>query len=260
MSLFSKRPRSVVPPSVIGMLEAYGQAAIDARRHGAPVDDTRFGWDNFMGPVHMAMLGNDRDQVIQEIYEAAWGTAAPGTTARGTTVSERRVFGAYRLLAEFDGGLADQRFLELCDISLEYMHSMRFSSGHLTGYERDRWVATHGEVRSSFDGIVDVAVPSREDLPIARPLGLGESRLIALTAPLPSGNAFYAEHRSDGSYAVFSERPRSSDDPTRVRCDETFLGTIKDLPDLFRAVGDMFGTPPFWADDDLQPYFPARRQ
>jgi hypothetical protein len=142
MPLFSKRPRTVVPASVIGMLEAYGQAALDARRRGSPVDDPRFGWDNFVGPVHMVMFGNGRDQVIQEIYEAAQGPAA----------SKQTVFGAYRLLAEFDGGLTDQRFLELCDISLEYMRSLRLSSGHLTGYERDRWVATHGDVRSSFDG------------------------------------------------------------------------------------------------------------
>jgi hypothetical protein len=249
MTLFAKRRRTVVPASVIDMLAAYGQAVINARRLGQPVSDPRFGWDNFVGVVHMTMLGDDRDQVIQELYQAA--VTAPSRN--------QAIFGAYRLLAEFDGALDDQRFWQLCDASLEYMRSMRFSSGHLTGYEAERWRTVHGELRSSFDGIVDVAVPSQENAPIAKPLGLGESRIIALTAPPPDGNAFYAEHRYDGSYVVFSERPRSSDDPTRARYDETYLGTFKDLPGLFRAVGDMFGTSPYWADEDLAPYFPSRR-
>ena len=249
MTLFLKRRRTIVPESVIDMLEAYGHAAIDARRLGQPVTDPRFGWDNFVGVVHTAMLGDDREQVIQELYQAA--VMPPSRN--------QAIFGAYRLLAEFDGDLADQRFLELCDKSLEYMRFMRFSSGHLTGYEASRWIAVQGELRSSFDGIVEVAVPSRENAPTAKPLGLGESRIIALTAPSPGGNAFYAEHRSDGSYIVFSERPRSSDDPTRTRCDETYLGTFRDLPDLFCAVGNMFGTSPYWVDEDLEPYFPGRR-
>jgi hypothetical protein len=66
----SKHRRAVVPPSVIGRLAAYGQAAIDARRLSQPVTDPRFDWDNFVGFVHMAMLGADRDQVIAELYQA----------------------------------------------------------------------------------------------------------------------------------------------------------------------------------------------
>jgi len=197
----------------------------------------------------MAMLGDDRDRVIQELYQAA--VMAPNRN--------QAIFGAYRLLAEFNGTLTDQRFLELCDTSLEYTRSMKFSSGHLTGYEADRWIAVHGELRSSFDKIVEVAVPGRENAPITKPLDVGESRVIARTAPPPDGNTFHAEHRYDGCYIVFSERPRNSDDTTRTRCDETYLGTFKDLPDLFRAVGNMFGVTPYWADEDLEPYFPSRR-
>jgi hypothetical protein len=249
MALFSKRPRTVVPASVTGMLAPYGQAEIDARRVGRPVTDPRFGWDNFVGPVHMAMLGDDRGQVIQELYEAA--LAAPG--------SKQAIFGAYRLIAEFDGALDDQRFLELCDLSLEHLRSLQLSSGSLTGYEAQRWIATHGDLRSSFDGIVQVTVPSQENAPAVKPLGLGESRLIALTAPLPTGNAFFAERRPDGTYVISSERPRSSEDPTRERSEETYMGMFADLRDLFRAVGYMFGTHPYWADDDLNPYFPSRR-
>ncbi len=249
MGLFSKRQRTAVPATVIGMLGAYGQAVLDSRRSGHPVTDPRFGWDNFVGPVNMAMLGDDREQVIQDLYNAAVAASD----------RDHAIFGAYRLLAEFDGALADQRFFKLCDASLDYMHSLGFSSGHLTGYESQRWVEVHGELRSSFDGIVEVAVPSNADAPAVKPLDSGESRMIALTRPLPEGNAFYAEHRADGSYIVFSERRKSNEDPTRARYDETSLGTFADLRDLLRAVGNMFGTRPYWVDEDLEPYFPSRR-
>src|ERR1019366_4520306 len=98
-------------------------------------------------------------------------------------------FGAYRLLAEYDGQLDDPRFWALCDASLDYMRSLRFSSGHLTGHEAQRWNAVHGELRSSFDGIVDVEVPDPVNASGVNELDPGTSKLLALTAPLPEGNA-----------------------------------------------------------------------
>lgn len=59
--------------------------------------------------------------------------------------------GAYRLLAEFDGDLRDERFVALQDAYLNLMRDMGFSSMHLTGYESSRWIETHGDLRSSFD-------------------------------------------------------------------------------------------------------------
>ena len=55
-------------------------------------------------------------------------------------------------------------------------------------------------------------------------LAVGENKLLALTEPLPNGNAFYAERQAEDRYIIFSERNRSSDDPTRVRSEETYLG------------------------------------
>jgi hypothetical protein len=230
-------------------LHEYGRADIEARRTGHPLDDPRFGWQNFVGLVHMPMISGNRNEVVRELYDAA----------RRASQSDLASYGAYRLLSDFDPALTDPLFTQLRDTSLEYMQSLGFSSGHLNMYECNRWVEIHGDLRTSFDRIVAVAVPSPEAAPGVKPLSLGQSRLIALTAPLPEGNAFYAEHRADGSWIVFSERPRSSDDPTRGRYDETYLGAFTSLPDLLRAVGAMFGTRPHWADDDLEPYFPGRR-
>jgi hypothetical protein len=155
--------------------------------------------------------------------------------------------------------LRDERFLRLFDRSLEYLRGLGLSSGHLTGFEAERWVEVHGELRSSFDGIFDVPVPSPDEAPEVEPLAPGQSRLLALTSPLPEGNAFFAEHRPDGTFVAYSERPRNTEDPTRVRCEEEELGTHQALEALMSAVGRMFGTPPYWFEASMEPYFPSRR-
>jgi hypothetical protein len=75
----------------------------------------------------MALFGK---QVIQELYDAA---LADEDRSMATV-------GAYKLLAEYDGNLGDERFGALRDAYLNLMRDMGFSSGHLTGYESSRWI------------------------------------------------------------------------------------------------------------------------
>src|ERR1700691_3630167 len=202
MAFFGERKGTAVPSSLLGRLAEYGQAVL-AMRSGSP-PDPRYGSD-YVVPVIMAVHGPDRDRAIQELYEAA----------RSSSDQPLVTVGAYNLLYEADVPATDSRFLELRDATLEYMRQMRYSSGHLTGHEAARWVELHGDLRSSFDNIVDVPVPDPADVPAVKDLRPGENRLLALTSPLPDGNAFYAERQDNGTYVVFSERPRNSDDRTR---------------------------------------------
>jgi hypothetical protein len=104
------------------------------------MNDPRFQWE-FLAPVMLAMNGPQREQVIQELYDAALVDAdRPMATV-----------GAYRLLAEYDGNLPDERFSTLRDAYLNLMRDMGFSSGHLTGNESSRWIELHGDLRSTFD-------------------------------------------------------------------------------------------------------------
>lgn len=238
-----------MPQSITTQLDQYGQATVDARREGRPITDPRFGWENFQGPVHMAMFNGDRRAIVQELYDAV--AASPQR--------ELATLGAYRLLAEFDPQLDDPHYLLMHDASLEYLRSLGFLSGHLTLYERQRWVATHGELRSSFDNIFEVGVPDVDDAPEPKPLAIGEERVLARHGPPPDGNAFVAEHRRDGTYVVHIEGPWSVDDPRIVRSEDPFLGPFTALPDLLRAFGSRLGARPYWADEDLESYFPLRR-
>jgi hypothetical protein len=247
MALFGRRPNGFVPASVIASLAEYGKAVIAAKQSGTPVAESRFGWD-FMSPVVLAMNGEHRDRVIQELYDAS-RTAADRPMA---------TVGAYKLLCEWDGDLRDERFLALRDEYMNLLRDMKFPSGYLTGYESQRWIEIHGELRHSFDRITDVVVPSGDQVPPAKDLQPGQHRRVALMAPPPGGNEFHAERRADGTYGVFSIRAKSSDDPTRVRCEER-LGPFGTMTDLLRALGADLGLRPYWADEDLDPYFPGRR-
>jgi hypothetical protein len=247
MALFGKRPRRVVPASTIASLAAVGRAVIAGKRAGA-AGTPGLEWTD-ISPVSNAMRGPDRGQALQELYDAAQSDADPSMA----------MVGAYKLLYEADAPGRDERFLALRDAYLNIMHELRFSSGHLTRHEADRWIEVHGDLRSSFDRIVEVQVPPSGQTPAAADLAPGANKLLALTGPLPAGNEFFGERRADGKYAVFSVRCRSGDDPTRERYDETYLGEFASMPDLLRAVGAMFGTRPYWADPDLEPYFPSRR-
>lgn len=256
MSLFSRsrKPtvptrRQIVPPHVLASLADYGEAAIKARLQGTSVSDERFSWGNFFEPVSQVFFSGNREQLIQEIYNAA----------SGATRQPFASIGGYLLLFEFEPGLRDERFLAMQDRALDYLKSVKASSGHLTRDEADRWIERHGDLRTSFDGIYDVEVPAA-GMPLDyKPLEPGQSRLLARMGPAEDDNRFFAEHRPDGKFIVYSERIWSVDEPDMRRCEEPQLGTFDGLPDLFRALGNMLGTPTYWADDDLQPYFPSRR-
>lgn len=245
---FRKRRRPDVPSGAT--LADYGKAVVRARVSGESVTDPRFGWE-FIRPVCEALSGGGA--------AAAAVIAALEREAHGAPDRDAATVGAYAVIAECQPDNEDPVFLKLLDTTLEHMRARGFSSGHLTRYEADRWIAVHGDLRSSFDGIFEVAVPDSSEVPAPTLPELGGARLLALTEPLPRGNAFFGEHRRDGTFAVYSERVYSSEDPTRGRYEETRLGSFERYEDLLRALGDMFGTPPFWSDPDLEPYFPSRR-
>jgi|GEM_PF-6140472 len=250
MSLFRREPRRVVPAEILCLLPDLGRALLVARTGGSPItDDPRFSWDRMWGPVSRLLFGDARDQAIEELYEAAINSSD----------REMATLAAYGLIVEFLPESEDHRYLTLLDQSLGLLRTRGISSMYLSGFEAQRWVAVHGDVGATFDGVFAVGVPADEDLPAPQPLEVGSSRMLALMHPLPQGNSFFVERRTDDTYVIYSERVYSSDDPRRVRCEEEQLGAFTSLKDAMRALGDMLGSPPHWFEDELEDYFPMRR-
>lgn len=232
----------MVPASVTSRLAEYGRHKTAAR--SGRTDGDPFGWDYF-SPVAQAMNNGQAEMVLTELTDAA-ASDDPHVT-----------IGAYGVLAEIDPSITDPRYLALMDKTLDYLQRNGFSSGHLNGFEASRWVELHGDLRSTFDSIIDAA-PVGGAVPLPG-LARGESILLALAAPLPDGNAFFVERRGDGSYIIYSERCRSSDDPTRSRYEETYLGAFESMTRACAALGEMFGTPPHWSHDAMPQFYPRRQ-
>lgn len=246
MAWFSKKPQSpsLVPASLLGQLHAFGQACWQAKLNGHPVRDPRYSWDNFFSQF-LSAYNTNLTQAIAEIHKAA-----------GSDVFAR--YGGYQVVAEFDAACKDPLYLSMIDAALELMYTRGLSSGYMTGYERDRWVETHGDLRTSFDRIVEVAQPSVDAVPnlVIEP---GQNVMVAKMGPSELDNQFWIERLDGSTYVAFSMRQWDNDAVTLTRCEEKQVNTSDSLGGILRNVGDFLRTPTYWAHPDLAPYFPERR-
>lgn len=233
--------RGLVPPNVLHQLHDLGVAALEAR-----VNETRISWEPFFSQVVPAWQ-RDPERTVAELHAAA-----------GTDPYAQ--FGGHVVVTEFDRASRDPLALDLCDAGLELMHSIGLSSGSLTGFEARRWTETHGDLRTSFDGIEEIMPPPSDALLGSLPqLEVGETLLLAAMGPGDTDNQFYAERRADGNYSVFSIRPESSQNPVPTRYEEPTLGTSDDLQDVLSGLGEYLRTQTYWSHEALQPYFIERR-
>lgn len=244
MSLFSKRSSALVPAEVLSQLRQFGEASFEAKIASRPIADPRFSWENFLGKVFSALQSNP-SQAIGEIHAAA-----------GADPLAR--YGGYSLVSEFDASTSDPRYLEMFDSSLDMMFQRRLSSGHLNRYEADRWIATHGDLRTSFDRIVEVALPPPSHV-AAVTLAPGAAVMVATMGPNALDNQFWVERTNAGAFLVYSMRQWESGDPTLTRCSEDSIGTWESIEGALQSLGSYLRTRPFWAHEQLDPYFPQRR-
>jgi hypothetical protein len=244
MGLFSNRNSDgLVPRVILSQLTAFGRASFDAKAQGRPLIDPRYDWSNFFSLMLPAYTAN-LTQAIAEVHAAA-----------GSDVYAR--YGGYRLIAEFDAALQNPLYLDMMDAGLGLMYDRKLSSGHLTGYERDRWVQSHGDVRTSFDRIVEVAPPEHHVAAIdLRP---GESLMVAKLGPDPLDNQFYLERTGEQSFGAFSMRKRNSEAVTLTRCEEPEIPPSGTADAVISSLGRYFRLSPYWAHEQLAPFFTERR-
>jgi hypothetical protein len=244
MGLFSKRNSSgLVPSDILNQLSAFGHVSFDATVRGQAVADPRYDWSNFFSRVLHAYQTNLM-QAIAEIHAAAGG-------------DPYAMYGGYRVIAEFEPATQDPLYLDMMDAGLKLMYDRKLSSGHLTGYEADRWVKTHGELRTSFDRIVDVMPPEHDTASVE--LATGESVMVAKMGPDPLDNQFYIERIGPNTFGAFSMRQWDSDAVTLTRSEETTIPQSDTAEGVLRSLGLYLRLRPYWAHDQLQPFFPERR-
>lgn len=236
----------LIPPSVLEQLREFGALSLDTRTKGVPLNDTRFGWEPFFSLVLRAWQA-DPARAVAELHAAAGD-------------DPYAKFGGYLVFAEFDPSSKEPLFLDLCDAGLDLMYERGLSSGHLTGYEAQRWIETHGDLRTSFDRIEEIAPPDANALTELLPeLDRGEALMVAAMGPRSDDNQFYVEHLADGTYGAFSMRPRNTEEPTPMRCEEPTIRHADHLAGVLQGLGEYLRIQPYWAHEALQPFFTERR-
>lgn len=244
MAWFSRRGASgIVPEVVLSQLKEFGVASIEVRVAGGHLNDPRFDWDSFLSfflPAYQA----DFRQAIEELYAAA-----------GDDLYAR--FGGCRVVAEFDGACKEPLYLEMMDAGLQLMYNIGLASGNLTGYEAARWVDTQGSIRETFDRIIDVHVPADRATSVS--LAISQCIMVAKMGPGSTDNEFFIERVSDQKYGVFSLREWESGTGYLSRCEERDVPQGENVGDVLRSLGQYLRLEPYWAHDELRPYFVERR-
>lgn len=243
MPWFSKRSGTLVPREVLGQLNAFGRASWDAKVSGRPVTDPRYDWTNFFSKILPAYQANP-DQLIAEIHAAA----GDDTFAK---------IGGYRVIADFEPGIKHPLYLEMMDACLQMMYDQGLASIHMTGYEKGRWIDTHGDIRTSFDRIIEVTPPRHHTANLA--LAPGDSLMVAKMGPHELDNQFWIERINNVTYGAFSMRQWDSDAVALTRCEEKEIGKYETADGVLRDLGIFLRLRPHWAHEELDPYFPERR-
>jgi hypothetical protein len=244
MSWFTKRPQTLVSADLLGQLEAFGRVAWQSKVNTAPITDPRFIWEGFFAKFFPASQA-DLDGAITEVH----GAAGDEPFAR---------YGGYRLVAEFEPASQHPLYLDMMDAGLQMMYDAGLSSMYLTGYERDRWVAVHGDVRSSFDRIVEVE-PAPADAVADIALAPGQALMVASMGAGSLDNQFWIERRGETTYGAFSMRQQNSESVALSRCEEAEVGTSESVEGVLRSLAAYLRIPPSWVHPELDPFFTQRR-
>jgi hypothetical protein len=245
MGWFSKRSSTLIPAEVLNQLGTFGKVSWDAVVAGRSPSDPRFDWQNFFSKVESAC----REDLARAVAEV---DSAVGEDAMAQ-------FGAYRLIAEFEPGNQVPAFLTMMDAALQSMYDRGLSSGHMSRFEADRWIVIHGDLRTSFDRIVDVA-PADPNHTANVDLNPGQALMVAAMGPDALDNQFWIELADDGMYGAFSMRKWESEDVTLTRCAEDDVDQSNTPDGVLRGLGGMLRTRPYWAHEQLDPYFTERRE
>lgn len=168
----------------------------------------------------------------------------------------RALVGAVRLLMELavpsDVLTKEPQYLAVLDEELLFLQAQGVSTGTLRPFEADRWIATHGSLRTYIGYELADVPPVGQEAPV-RELQVGEFWKVAQLWPQPDSNLIYIERRLPELFCVLTEAPVSDVDPRRERWD-WFSGDT--LVMVLRDLGERMVTPAYWADPALAPFFP----
>lgn len=226
MPLFSRRPRTRLPADILAQLEQLGRASYDPSGYESP-------WQLTVAMYHLAQ--EDRDGFLADL-------AAAALPAGGWPV-----YGAMKLIMDIlEPDLDQPDFNAIALAGLEFLRSHGVPTSRLSPNEMDLWHRLQGNDAPWLVG---------RPLPPDRltPLQPGEVRRVAQVFPGPRSNVIYVKQTAPDRYVAVVDGEWSEEDPRRVQNEWYGAGS---LHDLYVRIGQGFQTPCYWADQELEPYFP----
>jgi hypothetical protein len=129
---------------------------------------------------------------------------------------------------------------------LEFLRSHGVPTSRLSLNEMDLWHRLRGD---DAPWLVGRPLPSDR----LTPLQPGEVRRVAQVFPGPRSNVIYVKQAAPDRYVAVIDGEWSEEDPRRVQ--NEWYGA-RTLHELYVLIGRGFQTPCYWADQELEPYFP----
>jgi len=194
-------------------------------------------WADLVGPMYYAYRAD------QDIFLM---TLAVVAEQYGGWVS----YGAERLMIEVAGGdLEHPAYGRIMNASLGFLRACGVPPMKVTGYEWQGWLASGG---TSETWVPRRPTPPRAQAPISD-ISIGETRRLAQLAVGSCSNVFLVHRASEGHYRWIIDAPQSDDDPRRT---QQVHVVAESLHDLYVRIGLWLQVPPYWHDQELEPYIP----
>ena len=226
MGLFSRRQQSRLPTNILDQLEQLGRSSYDPQNYESPWQLT----------VDMYQLSQaDRDGFVADLAAVA------------LPVGGWPVYGAMKLVLDIiDPQLDQPDFNAIVLAGLQFLRSHGVPGNRLSLNEMRLWHRSQGE---DTPWLVGRPVPPDR----LTPLQPGEMRRVAQVAPGPHSNILYVRQAASDRYVAIIDGEWSDEEPRRAQNDWYEDGS---LHGLYARIGHAFQTPCYWADPELEPYFP----
>lgn len=226
MPLFGRSARRRLPADALAQLEQLGRSQYNPESCDSP-------WQ-FVGAMYQ-LAEDNRNEFLAEL--AALIASAGGWPA----------YGALRLLWEvFSVDLNQPDFDSIALAGLQFLRSNGVPASRVSQYELGIWHRLKGE-----DTPWLVGHPPPPDR--LTPLRSGEIRQVAQVYPGPTANLVLVRQDAPDRYVAIIDGEWSEGDPRRVQ-NEWY--SARTLHELYIRLGDAFQVPCYWADSELEPYFP----
>ena len=226
MPLFGRRAHTRLPADTLSQLEQLGRSSFDPQAYESP-------WQ-FVAAMY-PLSRDDRDGFLADLAVVA--VPAGGWPA----------YGALKLLWEmFSTDLDQPDFNAIAMAGLQFLRSHGVPTSRVSQFDQRIWHRLQGE-----DPPWLVARPPPPDR--LTPLRPGEIRKVAQVFPGEHSNLIYVRQDAPNRYVAVIDGEWSEEDARRVQNDWQEART---LHQLYIRIGEAFQVPCYWADPQLELYFP----